>query len=294
MQTIAAKSILIRNKNTAWFGAQYNMNLYRGCCHGCIYCDSRSDCYHVENFGQVAAKAEALPILQRELARKSGQFLVATGAMSDPYNPHEAELKLTRHALELLSAYGFGVGIATKSDMITRDIDVLQELSQQAPAVCKITLTTCRAGLAEKLEPGAPSPERRLAAIQKLSQAGIFCGVLLMPLLPWISDDVEDMLALVEASREAGARFIYPYFGLTMRAGQREYFYAELDRLFPGEKYPEKYRKKYGSLYSCASPHSQKLWDAFTCRCQETGMLYKMQEIISAYRQGYGGQLSFY
>ncbi len=294
MNTIAAKTILIRNKSTAWFGASYNMNLYRGCCHGCIYCDSRSDCYHVENFPEVAAKAQALPILQKELARKTGNFVVATGAMSDPYNPYEAGEKLTRHALELLSAYGFGVGIATKSDLIVRDIDVLRELAQQAPAICKITITTCREDLAAKIEPGAPSPARRLDAIRKLAQAGIFCGILLMPVLPWISDDPQDILHLVDAAHEAGARFIYPAFGLTMRAGQREYFYQELARRFPGEKYPEKYQNKYGNTYSCSVPRAKELWNLFSQRCRDLGLLFDMREIVAAYKQGYDSQLCFY
>ena len=293
MEYIPAKRLLIRNKDTGWFGTDYTMNLYRGCCHGCIYCDSRSDCYRIEHFDQVRAKENALPLLRDELRRKIRPGIVGLGSMSDPYNPFEAELQLTRHALELLDAYQFGVAIATKSDLIARDIDVLSAMRERVPVLCKITVTTTDEALAAQLEPHAPSPARRLEAVQKLASAGIFTGILLMPVLPYLEDSVENVLSVVEAAAQAGARFVYPAFGVTMRAGQREYFLQRLAELSPD--LPGRYLRRYGDRYECPSPHAKALWTAFTRRCRELGLLYQMQHITAAYQRGYGErQLSFF
>ena len=224
MDYIPAKHILIRSKSTAWFGTGHTVNLYRGCCHGCLYCDSRSDCYRNPNFDRVTAKADALRILRDELARKVRPAFIAMGAMSDPYNPFEEELLLTRHALELIDAYDCGVSVDTKSDLIVRDIDLYQSIQAHSPVICKLTITTVDEDLAAKVEPRAPSPARRLAAIRSLAQAGLFCGVLLMPVLHFLEDRPEQVLSVVDRSADAGAKFIYSGFGVTMRQGQREYF----------------------------------------------------------------------
>ena len=297
VECVPAKTIVTKNKSTAWFGAEYNMNIYRGCCHGCIYCDSRSDCYHVEDFSRVRAKQDALAIIRGDLARRVKTGVVATGAMSDPYNPFEKELTLTRRALELVSAYGYGVAIDTKGDLICRDIDILQEIRASSPVLCKLTITTPHDGLAAKIEPAAPSPGARFAALSQLSSAGLFAGVLLMPVLPFLTDGGDDILLLVRRAAESGARFIYPSFGVTMRAGQREYFLRAADRLFPAENgraLGERYRSRYGSRYFCASPATGALWDTFVAECRKYGLLYEMRDIISAYKQGYSpAQLSF-
>ncbi len=290
MQTVPAKTILQRNKSTAWFGCEYNMNLYRGCCHGCLYCDSRSDCYHVEQFDTVRAKENALAILRDELARKTHTGVVATGAMSDPYNPFEGTQLLTQHALSLLHAYGFGVAISTKSDLITRDIDLLRMLAAQSPVLCKITITTGDDALAAQLEPHAPVSSRRFAALEQLSAAGIFSGLLLMPVLPFLEDTDENILSIVQRAAAAGARFIYPAFGVTMRAGQREYFLNGLDAAFPGQSLGQKYRSRYGTRYFCGSPRARHLWEIFCAACQKQGLLYDMPDIIRAYRAGYETQ----
>ena len=270
------------------------MNLYRGCCHGCLYCDSRSDCYQNPSFDTVAAKENALRILRDELQRKVKKGVVATGAMSDPYNPFEAGELLTRHALQLLDAYGFGVAIATKSDLIVRDIDVLTDIHQHSPALCKITVTTCNEALAKKLEPHAPSPQRRLAALEKLATAGLFSGVLLMPVMPFLQDDDASVLHIVQSAKNAGARFIVPSFGVTMRAGQREYMLAHLDTAFPGQALGEKYHRRFGTRYHATSPRARHLWQLFTAACNRAGLLYNMPDIIRAYRQGRESpQLSF-
>ena len=295
MDYIPAKHILLRSKSTAWFGTDHTVNLYRGCCHGCLYCDSRSDCYRNPDFDRVTAKSDALRILRDELARKVRPAFIAMGAMSDPYNPFEEELLLTRHALELIDAYDCGVSVDTKSDLIVRDIDLYQSIQAHSPVICKLTVTTVDEDLAAKVEPRAPSPARRLAAIRSLAQAGVFCGVLLMPVLPFLEDRPEQVLSVVDRSADAGAKFIYSGFGVTMRQGQREYFLRELDRAFPGEHLSRRYLARYGDRYRCPSPRARELWEVFTARCRERGLLYQMPHIVSAATRGYGDrQLTFF
>ena len=295
MDYIPAKHILIRSKSTAWFGTDHTVNLYQGCCHGCLYCDSRSDCYRNPDFDRVTAKSDALRILRDELARKVRPAFIAMGAMSDPYNPFEEELLLTRHALELIDAYDCGVSVDTKSDLIVRDIDLYQSIQAHSPVICKLTVTTVDEDLAAKVEPRAPSPARRLAAVRSLAQAGVFCGVLLMPVLPFLEDRPEQVLSVVDRSADAGAKFIYSGFGVTMRQGQREYFLRELDRAFPGEHLSRRYLARYGDRYRCPSPRARELWEVFAARCRERGLLYQMPHIVSAATRGYGDrQLTFF
>lgn len=293
METIPAKHLLQRNRDTQWFGTDHTMNIYRGCCHGCLYCDSRSDCYRIERFDTVRAKADALRILRDDLARKARPAFIATGSMSDPYNPFEEELQLTRHALELIDAYQCGVAAATKSDLIVRDIDLYRLIQDHSPVICKLTVTTTDDALAEKIEPHAPPPSRRLRALEELAKAGIFSGVLLMPVLPYVEDSAKNVLSVVDSAARTGAKFVYAAFGVTMRDGQRDHFLDGLDRAFPGMG--ERYRKRYGSRYYCSSPRAKELWELFSNRCKELGLLYEMRHIISAATRGYEDrQLSFF
>lgn len=295
MDYIPAKHILVRNRSTAWFGTDHTMNLYRGCYHGCLYCDSRSDCYRIPDFDRVTAKANALPLLRDELARKVRPAFIGMGAMSDPYNPFEEALLLTRHALELIDAYGCGAAAATKSGLILRDADLYQSIQTHSPVICKITVTTADGELAAKIEPRAPSPARRLKAVEGLARAVIFCGVLLMPVLPFLEDRPEQVLEVVDRAADAGARFIYPGFGVTMRQGQREYFLRQLDLAFPDQNLSQRYLARYGSRYQCPSPRARQLWEIFARRCQDRGLLYRMPHIVSAATRGYGDrQLSFF
>ena len=295
MEYIDAKFIVNRTKDPRWFGAEYNMNIYRGCPHGCIYCDSRSDCYQNSSFDQVRAKRDALRIIRDDLERKAKTGVVSTGSMSDPYNPFEEELLLTRRALTLLEAYGFGAAIATKSDLITRDIDVLSSIQRSMPVICKLTLTTCSDPLAAKLEPRAPSPSRRLAALERLSRAGLFTGVLMMPILPFLEDSPDNIRQIVDRAADAGARFIYPAMGMTCRAGQREFFYRQLELCFPGQGLAERYRRRYGDRYLCTSPRARELWALFQDQCRRRGLLCSMSRIIAASRRGCGmDQLSLF
>ena len=276
MEYIPAKYILIRTKSTAWFGTDHTMNLYRGCCHGCLYCDSRSDCYHIPDFDRVTAKADALPLLRDELARKVRPAFISMGSMSDPYNPFEKELLLTRHALELIDAYDCGVAAATKSDLILRDADLYQSIQAHSPVICKVTVTTADEELASKVEPRAPSPSRRLRAVEGLARAGIFCGVLLMPVLPFLEDRPEQVLEVVDQ-------------------GQREHFLRQLDLAFPDQNLSRRYLARYSNRYQCPSPRARQLWEVFTRRCQDRGLLYQMPRIISAATRNYGDrQLSFF
>lgn len=295
VDTVPAKHLLHRSRSTEWFGTDHTMNIYRGCCHGCLYCDSRSDCYQIGEFDRVRVKADALRILRDDLARKVRPAFIGMGAMSDPYNPFEEELELTRHALELIDAYDCGVTVATKSDLIVRDIDILTAIQSHSPVICKITITTTDDTLAAKVEPHAPAPSRRLAALEKLSEAGLFAGVLLMPVLPFLEDSDENVLSVVEGAAKAGARFIYPALGVTMRQGQREYFLDGLERAFPGRGLKERYLRQYGDRYQCASPRARELWAVFEEQCRRRGLLYSMSRIVAASRRGYGtDQLSLF
>ena len=213
LELVPAKSILARNKDPRWFGIDYQMNLYRGCCHGCIYCDSRSECYGIEEFDRVRGKKNALALLEEELRRKRKTGVAATGAMSDPYNPYESEAELTRGGLKLLDQYGFGAAVATKSARITRDLDVLKRIQSHSPVLCKITVTTCDDELCRKLEPYPSVTSERMEAVRILSGAGIFTGLLLMPVLPFLEDSLDNLLGIVRLGAENGARFIYPDFG---------------------------------------------------------------------------------
>ncbi len=281
--------------NSNWFGINYNMNIYKGCCHGCIYCDSRSECYHVDDFDRVRAKTNALEIIRNDLRRKMKPGVVGTGAMSDPYNPFENELQLTRHALELIDAYGFGAAIATKSDLILRDIDILKSIKEHSPVLCKLTITTCDDALCQKIEPNVAVSSRRFEVLRELCCAGIFAGILLMPVLPYLEDSEENVMEIVRLAGESGARFIYPAFGMTLRQNQREWYYGKLDELFPEQNLRQKYQQHYGDYYECRSSQAKKLWNVFTAECDRLGILYKMQDIIAGYKQGYApAQLSFF
>lgn len=288
MDHIPAKHIVTNKKAPGqWFGTDFNMNIYRGCSHGCIYCDSRSACYRIEDFDTVRAKEDALRIIRDDLRRKTKKGVVGMGAMSDPYNPQEKNMLLTRHALELIDAFDFGVTIATKSDLILRDIDILQDIARHSPVLLKITITAASDSLCRKVEPFAPVSSLRSEAIRRLSEAGLFAGILLMPVLPFIEDTDENILAIVEMAARAGARFIYPAFGMTLRDRQREYYYGKLIERFPQERLIARYRARYGSSYMCSSPRAGHLWEIFTRRCREEKILYDMKDITCAYKRGY-------
>ena len=284
MEFIKAKTILTKVKNgNEWYGVDYNMNLYRGCSHGCIYCDSRSDCYHIENFDIVKGKENMLHILENELSKKRLKGIVGIGAMSDTYNPIEIKYKQTRGALQLISKYSFGVSIDTKSNLILRDIDLLKEINSKNNVIIKFTITTPDDKLSKIIEPNVCVSSKRLEAIKTLNDNGIFAGIMMNPVLPFITDKEEDIKKLVRIASRNGAKFIHTYMGMTLRENQRAYYFDKLDEHFPGLK--DKYIKNYGDKYNCLVPNYRQLYKVFTDECNKYGILYKMDEIIKAYKK---------
>ncbi|NLD43558.1 MAG: radical SAM protein [Chloroflexi bacterium] len=267
---IQAKTLLAHiTRPDPWFGIKYNMNIYRGCQHQCIYCDSRSECYGIEDFTDVLVKVNAIELLERELPRKRVKGLIGTGSMSDPYLPAERDYRLTRQALEVIARLRFPVHLITKSDLVLRDADVLADI-QRVRAAVSFTITTPHDDLALRLEPGAPPSSRRFAALADLAARGIEAGVTMMPILPWIEDAEEDVVAILRCAADCGARYVMAGFGLTMRDRQRAYFYRELDRLFPGLR--ERYERAYGDRYSCPPPNVRRLQAVYEALCEELGL----------------------
>ena len=284
MEFVKARTILTKVKNgNEWYGVDYNMNLYRGCSHGCIYCDSRSDCYHIDNFDIVKGKENMLNILENELSKKRIKGVVGIGAMSDTYNPMEIKYKQTRGALQLISKYDFGVSIDTKSNLILRDIDLLKEINSKNSVIIKFTITTPDDNLSKIIEPKVCVSSKRLEAIKTLNDNGIFAGIMMNPVLPFITDKEEDIKELVRLASNYGAKFIHTYMGMTLRENQRAYYFDKLDENFPGLK--DKYIKNYGDKYNCLVPNCKNLYKVFTDECNKYGILYKMNEIIKAYKK---------
>ncbi len=274
IKEIAAHTLLSSNsKPDPWFGIKYTMNLYRGCQHQCIYCDSRSECYRIENFADILVKVNAIELLRNELARKRVKGTVGTGSMNDPYMPLERERRLTQQALALLAEFKFPVHVITKSDLVLRDIKVLREIGRVYAAV-SLTITTADDELSKKVEPGAPPSSKRFAALGALAANGIVAGVTMMPILPFIEDTEENITSIVERAHEAGARYILPAFSMTMRDRQRAYYYNQLDRLFPGLK--DKYQRRYGERYGCSVPNARQLDKVFQGLCEKYGLATRM------------------
>ena len=270
IKDIQAKVLLGRVKQPdPWFGMRYVINLYRGCQHQCIYCDSRSECYQIENFADILVKANAVVLLRKELAHKRIKGTIGTGSMNDPYMPLEAERKLTRQALEVIAEFHFPAHVITKSDLVLRDVDLLKEIGRVYAAVT-FTLTTAEDELSRKLEPGAPVSSRRLAAMQTLAENGILTGMTLMPVLPFIEDNEDNIIRLVELAHAHGAKYILPSFGMTLRDRQRAYYYDKLDKSFPGLR--RRYEAAFGGRYYAPAQNARKLEKAFNQACRTCRM----------------------
>jgi len=283
MEFIKTKTILSKVKyGNDWYGIDYNMNLYRGCCHGCIYCDSRSNCYHIDNFDVVKGKENALYILEKELS-KYKRGIVGIGSMSDTYNPYEKEYEQTRGALKLINKYNFGVSIDTKSDLILRDLDILKEINNKNNVIVKFTITTFDDDLCKIIEPNVCCSSKRFEAIKKLSDAGIYTGIMLNPVLPFITDNEENIKNIVRMAYESGAKFIHTYMGMTLRDNQREYYLDKLDKNFEGLK--ERYIIQFGSNYNCITPDYMRIYRLFKNECNKYGILYNMKDIIDDYKK---------
>ncbi|MBR3267856.1 MAG: radical SAM protein [Oscillospiraceae bacterium] len=256
------------------------INLYRGCTHGCIYCDSRSKCYGMEHdFTDIAVKENALTLLESALQKKRRRCMIATGSMCDPYMPAERELQYTRKALALIAQYGFGWTVITKSDLILRDFELMQRIHTQTKCVVQMTLTTADDSLCRILEPHVCPTSRRAEVLRIFRDAGIPTVVWLCPILPFINDTAENISAILEMCADAGVYGVVCFdMGLTLREGNREYFYDALDRFFPDLK--QQYIRRYGNAYIVNSPNHIKLMQLFHETCEKYRIVHDNDAIF--------------
>jgi DNA repair photolyase len=274
IKSIQAKVMLSHvEQPDTWFGLKYNMNLYRGCQHQCIYCDSRSRCYQIENFSDILVKDNAVELLESELARKRVRGTIGTGSMNDPYMPVEAKIELTRRALEVIARFRFPIHVITKSDMVLRDLDFLRRINEVYSAV-SFTITTTNDRLAKKLEPGAPPPSARLRAMKILAENGILTGVTMMPILPFIQDNEENITQIVTQAHEHGASYVLSSFGMTLRDRQRAFYYDKLDRHFPGLR--QRYQRQFGDQYYVPANNFEELKAVFEKLCERHGIAVRI------------------
>ena len=272
MHFVDAKGILTGGKG------HYGMNIYRGCTHGCIYCDSRSRCYQFSHaFEDIEVKQNAPELLEQALRSKRQKCMIGTGSMSDPYMHCEERLGFTRRCLEIIYRYGFGVTVQTKSDRILRDIDLLDAIHSRAKCVVQMTLTTWDPQLCKMIEPNVCNTQRRIEVLEEMRKRNIPTVVWLTPILPFINDTKENIRSILEACAQVRVKGIVCFgMGLTLREGDREYFYASLDRYFPGLK--ERYIKTYGNAYEVPSPNHQMLMKFFNDFCRERDILYTPEQ----------------
>ena len=272
MHFVDAKGILTGKNNT------YGMNIYRGCSHGCIYCDSRSKCYNFTHpFEDIEVKQNAPELLDKALRSKRQKSMIGTGSMSDPYMHCEEKLRLTRKCLEIILHHGFGATVITKSDRIMRDMDLLDAINQESKCVVQMTLTTYDDRLCSILEPNVCNTRRRIEVLQEMKARGIPTVVWLSPILPFINDTEENVASILDACIDAGVKGIICFgMGLTLREGDREYYYAALDRHFPGLK--RKYIQRYGNAYNLPSPNERALMKIIREICGAHGIMYTPDE----------------
>ena len=258
-----------------------NFNIYRGCQHGCIYCDSRSRCYRMEHdFEDIEVKTNAPEMLEAELRRKRVCCMVGTGSMTDPYIPLEKELRYTRRCLEVIEKYGFGVTLITKSALVLRDLDLLKRINGKAKCVVQMTLTAFDDGLCRIIEPNVAVTGERAEVLKTLWDSGIPTVVWLSPILPFINDTEENLRGILRYCIEAGVYGILCFgMGMTLREGDREYYYGKLDEHFPGLK--KKYIQKYGNSYQIASDNNGYLMNIFYSECKKHGILCNVDEIFA-------------
>ncbi|PWM10773.1 MAG: radical SAM protein [Flavobacteriales bacterium] len=276
-EPIRTRTILsrLRTRDTL-FGITYNMNLYRGCSHGCIYCDTRSTCYGIGDISRIRIKENAVALLEKELSGKKGpKATIGTGSMNDPYMPCEKRHRLTRSALEIIARHGFPVHVITKSGLVARDKDILSEISGKSYAAVSFTVTTSDDTLARITEPGATPPSLRFNAMEKLASAGIYTGVTMMPILPFINDRPENITEIMRMAASSGASYVLPMFGVTLREGSRDFFYSVLDKHFPGIK--GRYEQTFANRYECFSPRYADLRDVFLQGASQYGLSGSMR-----------------
>lgn len=261
--------------------AKNGMNLYRGCSHGCIYCDSRSKCYHIDHdFEDIEVKANAIELLENALKRKRSKCMLSTGSMTDPYIPIENGIGNVRKALSLAYQYGFGFTLITKSNRVLKDLDLLKNINKKTKCVIQMTLTTYDENVCKRIEPDVSTTKERVEALKQLNNAGIPTVVWLCPILPFINDTEENIRGILDYCIEARVYGVICFgMGLTLREGSREYFYKQLDRLFPGMK--QKYMQFYGSRYVLNSPKNSNLMEIFHHICEKNGIVHDNEQIFS-------------
>ena len=283
MHFVEAKGIL---------SAYNGMNIYRGCTHGCIYCDSRSTCYGFRHeFEDVEVKRNAPELLERALRSKRQKCMIGTGSMCDPYLHCEESLKLIRRCLEIIDYYGYGLSILTKSDRILRDLDLLKSINEKAKCVVQMTLTTYDEDLCKILEPNVCTTKQRVKALEIFHENGIPTIVWLSPILPFINDTRENIEGILDYCIQAKVHGIISFgMGVTLREGNRENFYAALDKHFPGMR--ERYHRKYGYSYEVQSDRHGELMVLFKRKCEENGIVHDrhacfkfLQEFPEKYEQ---------
>lgn len=288
MHFVQAKSLL---------SPKNGINIYRGCTHGCIYCDSRSECYQMKHdFEDIEVKENAPILLEQELKRKRHACMIGTGAMCDPYMHCEEKLFLTRKCLEIINKYGFGVSVQTKSDLILRDRELLAEINSKGKAVVNMTITTFDDKLCKIIEPRVCPSSRRFEVLKRFQESGVPTIVWLTPILPFINDTEKNIADIVKGCGECGVKGIITFggFGVTLRKGDREYFYRCLDSDFPGIK--EKYVNRYGFNYELPSDNNGKLIGVFLKLCRKYGIMTDADEIFRymyGFEEAAGKQLSF-
>ena len=259
---------------------QNGLNLYRGCTYGCIYCDSRSKCYQMDHeFTDIAVKENAIILLEEALKKKRRKCMISTGSMSDPYMSLEKELEYTRKALMVIDKYDFGATLITKSNLVLRDIDILKKINSNSKAVVQMTLTTADDNLCKIIEPNVCPTSQRVQALKKLNLEGIPTVVWLCPILPFINDTKSNISRVIEMCHESNVKGIICFgMGLTLREGNREYYYEKLDKNFPALK--EQYIKRYKDSYSVPSPNEKALLELFHERCDAYGMMHNNDDIF--------------
>lgn len=296
IETFPAKRLLTPVKQSAehFFLSNYTLNLYRGCNHGCIYCDSRSECYQIERFDDVRVKENAIWMLRDELSRKRESGVVSMGAASDPYNRFEGKLRVTREAIKLLHTYGFGVGLSTKSALVARDADILGEIAKRSVTSISFSITASDQKVARFIEPQASSTSARFAAMAALAKNDVFTGTWLNPMLPFITDDEENLRNIIRRTKDSGGRYVICFFGVTLRTGDREYFYQALDRDPHYRQIKEKYVDTYGFDYECTSPNVKRLYDLYREECDKAGLYWNFAELNKAAMAKCPQQLSMF
>lgn len=283
MHFVQAKTLLNRENG---------MNVYRGCMHGCVYCDSRSRCYQFTHpFEDIEVKENAPELLEKILRTKRKKIMIGTGSMCDPYQPCEMDLRIVRRCLELIDRYGFGAAVLTKSDRVLRDLDLFTSINRKAKALVQMTLTIADEGLSRKLEPNVCNSRHRYEVLKELQRAGIPTVVWMTPILPFLTDTKENVETIVDWCIDAGVKGIICWnMGMTLREGDREYYYRALDRYFPGLSL--KYREKYGNSYEVVSSRNAELMTWFHDQCEKHGILHTpetcfayMHELPERYEQ---------